>query len=690
MRIQPRHPLHRVLNIFRDRLVRLATLSVLIIFGVIETSTVERSFLAHAQIVQTEKVRPGYHGWHTEATLSYQGCLDDTGQRQCSGKRQRGQADIVWNTNATPRQIIVPTQKIRFGPFHLRHHIRYFGPPNSEDPATRFHIAVWARSPAVYSLDGKYRGAKYQLEKIGEVTETLKGREAEKDVYISVSAPGVFTAFQLRASINGDLKRSSFPAECTNLPSSAVNPGSVDTNCLQSAVNPLAVYKLPYVPVAILYEPPGNCSWSNMTSQHTQGAMIGLIRGSGTTRRTITDAGFFWDVEHSDFTAENLFATDRRTQVRLSSAVTHGTRQAGSPASPGNPKCSDPNETVPQLSNTGPGRGDLFVMIRNPSMIYWDTDNLANATFSPTKPPGEGESVFAAFADQIRTGEGISKEISFTEEEKQAILAMNPLVDLSPGASSTEPPSRFILIDVYNLSQGVPLTHMFSQDLTFEGGSTLTQTTKRLLSSHDSEFIQSFSMKAIAYGASRAVESGAQEYLPKLGGDFKDLADVVEDVTLPQFYKDESTTNVTIQYSKSSLMQNTADTTVTQQIFVQNTLRPMDIGIYFDPLFGSYAVLEHPAGVGAATDPNIKDLPRFPFYRRSAVPVPTLKSLPREILQSLTRLGAISLVPASTKGYRSAWKVTKGSKTRSTQKLFIAYSPKRKPLAQVWLNVDPR
>src|SRR5262249_9213055 len=150
---------------------------------------------------------------------------------------------------------------------------------------------------------------------------------------------------QLRATV-GDTSRS-FPGPCGDLPPSAANPAALDAGCLQAAINPLAVLNMRWVPLTILYEPPGNCSWSNLGQEHTAGTKVAAIASSSTSTHTISDTGFFWDVEHSDYTTDQTSGSSRSTEVRVTRGDAVGTRFGLPRSNPGNPKCNVPGSTVP-------------------------------------------------------------------------------------------------------------------------------------------------------------------------------------------------------------------------------------------------------------------------------------------------------------------------------------------------------
>jgi hypothetical protein len=108
-------------------------------------------------------------------------------------------------------------------------------------------------------------------------------------------------------------------------------------------------------------------------------------------------------------------------------------------------------------------------------------------------------------------------------------------------------------------------------------------------------------MKGLAFGSSAAASAGAGKALTALGGGFADMADKVGSLSLPELYKDKSTTTVVTSYGKSTLIEKTSGQAVTQQFFIQDTGQGMTVALYYDSLFGTYAFGPPPS----ATTPGV-------------------------------------------------------------------------------------
>ncbi len=577
---------------------------------------------------------------------------------------------IGWDSAAVERHKVVPSARVRFGPFTLKH--TAIG--DADGIRDTYRISVWARSPAVYGRNTsgatEFQGAQANLVEIGAVSRTLSGN-TEEQVYVTANLPGVFTAFQIRASIGGGIsgKQSNFPANhlCSSLPSSSSNPEALDAGCLQAAVNPLAVVSMKWTPLAILYEPPGNCSWSNLTQQHTAGTAIGVVAEQSRSSRVISDRGFYWDNEHRDVTNNTSQQNERRTEVRITTSQGLGTRFGLPEANPGNPQCNVPGADVPARSDGGPGRGDVFILLKNASMIYWDTANMTGSTFSPVRPPGLSESLVSVTAEQIRTGVGLPPGVSFTDEERDALLGLSPYSVASNGTvTQSLSSSRFLPLEqVFELGQGLPLEHSQSRQVMVGGNETLTQASKRISSSTNSDIVVDLSMKALSFGGSIAARAGAAKLLGALGGGFAELADKTGGIAIPELFKDQSVQTVETTFGRTSFLEQTSDSAVTQQFFIQDTQQGISVALYYDALFGTYVFAPHTPGAGWASSASVRNLPVVAWTMSPSSVQDAPQEMPARVRDQLAAHGAVSFASAASSTYRVQHDATVGAASSS-------------------------
>jgi hypothetical protein len=598
--------------------------------------------------------------WVTPATLSYQECIGAEPNGLCGQHSVHHEKHVTFST--FDKRKVVPTAKVRFGPFHLSKRSRDYSEEGvvGSGSAVEYRVSVWARSPAVYGPSG-YLGAHPGFTMLAEASATLAAKYEEKKLYVTAMLPSVFSAIQIRVTVGGvgPLKSESFPAECRDLPTSAANPEQLDAGCMQAAINPLAVLEQRYVPLAILYEPPGNCSWSNLTQKHTVGAAIGMRSSTATSSQTISDRGFFWNVEHSDFTAETEHAKSSSVQVRVTKFDSIGTTIGLPFNSPGDTRCNQPGAVIPERPDGGPGKGDVFVLLRNAHSLYWDTANMRGSFFFPPQR-GTQSRMISLTAYQIQNNTGLPDGVPFfTEEEKAVILSLDPFVGGIPAHLSED---RFVDLDtVIELGQGLPFEHSLDNQQTVEGGQTLTQATKSKTASSESDPAVDLTMQALAYGGGVAASAGANKALADFpGGGFAELAGTVEISGLPPLFTNQSTTNVTTTYSKSSLLSRVSDNAVTQQFFLKDTTKGLSVALYYDMLFGTYVFKPHPLGAGAVKDRALKQLPIIVGST------------------GLEQLGSVRIEPAPRRAFHPA----RGSS--NPRSLYIARDATGRAVAQVW------
>lgn len=653
----------------------------------------------------------GASNWKSPATMTYYQCVAG-GAVVCPPQRPGAVAKrIVWQSQAVELKKVVGSPQVRFGPFKIKQAIVALNP---ETYRHRFVVSVWARSPAIPN-SAQHKGAKPGLVKIAQNSVTLSGNQ-EQEMFVDAVLPGVFTAFQLRASIQNSVGgveiSSKFPnlSKCEDLPSSAAEPEKLDEGCLQAAVNPLSVLKLAYLPLTILYEPPGNCSWSNLAQKHVAGTKIEARSSSTRSTRTITDSGFFWDAKHSDYESTMNSAEARSIELKLTNIDGISSRIGGSHENPGNPDCNVPSVTVPPRENAGPGQGDLFVLLKNSSLLYWGAGNLQSSTFSPVRPPGPEESILRVTAHQIRTGDPVIMP-PLTPEERDAILALNPFNADGSVRGGRLDPTRFVQVGIpFQLGPGVAIEHTETSEQTSEGEQSITEELQNNTSSTSSDPAVDLTMKGIQFGASAAADAALAGALNAISPtDFADMAGKMKGISVPTLFVDQQQTNITITYGQSNLLKKADSHAVTQQFYLQDTLHGLSIVLYFDKLYGTYVFLPYTPGAGIPKDPLLQRLPVLAWTLDGADRTQRQHKIPEGLHSRLLSLGAarFDLAPAASyKVAKDRTKVdagirlqkdvasrltfdqlttTKGFGGRS-QSLYVVRNRGGRPVAQLWID----
>lgn len=177
------------------------------------------------------------------------------------------------------RTAVLPAAQVNFGPFRLLVGNQELDPAGPNPVEATFRVKVFGRSPAggeapaLVELGSSSRTLR--IDHVGTVTENL---------VVTVTLPGVFTAVQIVAEIEmfGSRKTETFP-------STACADPVRDDACMLAAVNPIGFLAPNVFPLAIVYEPPGNCSFANLTNTDTAGVRVVLEQSTATTLNRLHD-----------------------------------------------------------------------------------------------------------------------------------------------------------------------------------------------------------------------------------------------------------------------------------------------------------------------------------------------------------------------------------------------------------------
>ena len=651
--------------------------------------------------------------WPTPADIIDNVCLDPV-HKDCDGKPVRHEVTIRWDESVQTR-MIVPSAKVRLGPFRISKQVERLSGVNPV--SANFIVTVWARSPALYDASGQFAGARRGMVQIGAASRILGGTDNEDAVlYVTATLPGVYTAVQIRASVGPLGGASRFPADCGDLPASAAAPEVLDKPCLQVAVNPLAVLVPKVVPLAIVYEPPGNCSWANLTNSHAAGSAITVEESTSTSARTITDAQVVVQVDHSDFTEEKAKATSRRSQVTVSRSQSVGTEIGLPLESPGNPQCNNPDAAVPNRPNAGPGKGDLFVMLYEPPLIYWNTENMSNFVFLDQAVPGHPRQYLVATATQIATGQGLPPGVSFTPAEAQAILDLDPFTN--PAWSPTTLPARMIFLnEVWAISQGLAVEQNQSQRQVTVGEIKDAVRNADTSSRDDVDFPTKLTLLALNLGASAAAEAGigmalewmATQWADPSAAGFDDLDETIKGISVPNLFGIQNQTTVTTTYTRSVAIEASEETAITQNFHIKDRNQGMRVALFYDALFGTFAFVPWPETMGVARERGVRRLPSLTWSLTATPEGRVLERMSPELRTQIAEAGGARVLAAPTRAYDVPAPLAKGlpsgfrldlatgtlrgriaARTQTAQALYIVSNDQGRPVAQLWLTVRRR
>lgn len=607
---------------------------------------------------------------------------------------------ILWDVEETPRAVTLTTSKIRFGPFNLERRGRGGMAEGTDD----FRITIWGRSAANYGMDAdeepRFLGAYSNLLPLAEEVFTLEGSE-KKVVFVTAELKSIVTAIKITLQV--DDEKSEFPAACGHLPTWSNNPGPLDTRCLQAGINPLALITPKWTPIGIVYEPPGNCSWSRLTNLHTVGVTASFATENTTSTHFVSDSGFAWDSEHIESTRINTNARDSSISMKVASSISIGTV--------GNPDCGDEPGPESEQENSGPGYGEVFILLENAPAVYWDTGDVRGVTLSPLTNPTAPYRTRRFTANQIRTGEGLPPGVTFEEEEKNAILSLSPFVVGEDGEVTFKGDNaRFIELGAPDgIGAGLKLEYLQSTDMVVGSGTTLTEVVKSgVNSSTESDPVVDYTMTALQAGMQKGMEKGVKSLSgvnPLLGT----LAtSIVKKIEVPVFYQDQSKTSIQTTMRSSNEISRRAEDSVIQQFHIEDSNRGMNLQLLYDRIFGSFVFVDLDEGAGFVNNPMLSLLPSIVVEADEDGTLVSEISIEGEAAEILAEAGAINLNPASNNSYLSyegrvpvrmmadvplstdngqgQIKDERGLFAENAQSLYIAEDENGNAVALVWVN----
>jgi hypothetical protein len=479
---------------------------------------------------------------------------------------------------------------------------------------------------------------------------------------------------------------------------------------MQAGVNPLAVINPHITPLAIIYEPPGNCSYAKLTQTDVVGTTLSATHTSSTTTNTLVDPGVIAAATGSqtqNFTFQESAPNSRIAKLTLSQSQTYGTvLSSGLPDN-----CKQPGASVPPRANSGPGNGDIFLLLINQPLIYWDQGGLSNFLFGPSL----GSKLLVVPAWELKTPEGLQKlqtenNVTLTPSEAAAILALDPLV-LSPvqaAHAAVGPfsyptlPKRFIPLNQPSISLPSGLSASFSvtrdevvsadnQSCTLSNSVSNTDSVglTEKLAVQAGETILGF-VVGDALGGGRLADA--------IGGAIKNIS--------PSQIFGETKTTVTVGLNSCKGLANLSQDTDTQDAFLKDTNNGINVAPYYDAFFGTIAYVPLPTGMGVLTDEEALSakLPHFVFNVQARLNSDIRVALPDDLSPKLTMLGHASLKPAPASSYLVPRNSAKGlpvglqldargnmtgklGTPQNTQALYLVQDTLGKTVALLWVDV---
>jgi hypothetical protein len=230
------------------------------------------------------------------------------------------------------------------------------------------------------------------------------------DFVMEMNLPGVNNAVEIVAQVDWGPQFTDPPNPPPPPPNTPLNltrhfpsdtcatPG-LDSSCLLAGVMPTGVFIPSTVPMTVLYEPPGNCSWAVIKDNHNVGMQMTLTQGQNDTTQTIVDVKLAGQALEpgSNTVEQKIDRTSRSSIFSFGLGFAVGTDNALQPSNPGNVDClspapllpngepdpaTDPHPVPSRAGISGPGLGDYVFFVVRPRYFYWNTENLSNFRYT--------------------------------------------------------------------------------------------------------------------------------------------------------------------------------------------------------------------------------------------------------------------------------------------------------------------
>ncbi|HXI59800.1 MAG TPA: VCBS repeat-containing protein [Polyangia bacterium] len=514
---------------------------------------------------------------------------------------------VTQGTLTGDKTAILGSSNVTFGPYNISLHNVGSAPLSNLPVSHTFVVTVWGSTP------GQVAGSNpLSFVKLGEVTRTLTapiGQTVSESFNIPVVMPSVFMDIKIVAEFSpgafGRPDASQFPKVITYPSTScgAVTPGlaSPTDACMQGAVNPTGLLVPDVMPLSIIYEPPGNCSWSNLTFSATTGSAMSLTQADSKATNTLWNysaaAGIFTG---SSNTTQTIVKADTATSVFHSTTTQAFGTSFGLPSqSPGNPSCNANIPVGDTSSTNGPGVGDQFVFVVQPTFLYWDTAGLTTFRLSTQQASGTQETLGTAFVRQIdpsRPSLRPSFMAQMTPAQLQTIRSLDPFAPAVAGASPApqtfQPqacssgaflsPSRYVYLGRRCLATGTSIEPTQGSAYDSTTASNLTNGMQTVTSSNGD---QSAKNTSLVVGAFAALVTFAVGNKKDAFDNFGKASSIFDQYIL----HDSTTTTVTENITSNPIVTNSQMNSYAQTFLVKDQNAEVDMDLYYDSFFGTIA-----------------------------------------------------------------------------------------------------
>lgn len=523
-----------------------------------------------------------------------------------NGQPSTGATTSVAFTGDT--KALLGSANVNFGPYKIVLQNIGVAPLYLNAPVSHtYKVTVWGSNPGQVA-----GGNPLAFTKLGEVSKQLTApfsKTVTDSITVPVVMPSVFTDIKIIAEFSpgpfGRPDAYQFPRVAqypNNTTCGRITPGlsSLEDTCLQAAVNPTGVLVPDVMPISIVYEPPGNCSYSNMVFSSQMGSSMSMTQANSTATNVIWNysaaAGLFSG--SSNTTQTNVNASSATVAFTSTSTQAFGTAFGLPLASPGNPACNAGQPMGNTSATNGPGVGDAFVFVVQPTFLYWDTAGLTNFRLSTSQAPGTTETLTAAFVRQIdpaRPSMRPSFLSKMTATQLKALRGLDPFAashtDPIPTAQPSQPmacssgaslsPNRYVFVGRRCVGAGVPYQALRGTSYDTEIASNLTTGLASIKSSTTSESKNvSLLVGGVAAAITLVAGGGAAAF-----ENFNKASSAYDKYVM----HDSTVTTVNENLTNNSILLNSTNRTYRQEYFVRDQNREVSFDTYYDTFFGTFA-----------------------------------------------------------------------------------------------------
>jgi hypothetical protein len=490
-----------------------------------------------------------------------------------------------------------------FGPYSLSLKNAGVSPLYFGSVSHTFTVTVYGSTPG--QVAGSSPLTMVQLGSVSKKLTAALGQTVTGSISVPVVMPGVFTDIMVVAKFSpgpgGRPDAYQFPSSFT-YPSAncgKVTPGLLSSTdaCMQGAINPTGVLVPDVMPLSIVYEPPGNCSWSNLTFSSEVGSTMAMTQANSTATNNLWSysaaGGLYSGASNTTQTVNN--ANSATATFNSTTTQAFGTSFGLPTQDPGNPFCNAGMQVGDTSATNGPGVGDEMVFVVQPTFLYWDTAGLTTYRLSTQQAPGTQETLGTAFVRQIdpaRPSLRPSFMANMTTAQLQAIRGLDAFAPVHTGAApvpqTTQPmacssgaslsPSRFIYLGRRCTAAGSSLE--VTQGTAFDSTTTseLTSGYQTIKSTNNDPAAKNASVVVGAIAGVAGATVGSFDTYGKASMAFDQFV-----------LHNTSTTTVTQNISTNASLMNAQASTFAETFLERDQNQEVDMDLYYDTFFGTIA-----------------------------------------------------------------------------------------------------